>query len=96
MDLDINPTIMVELRNYDTEAYQWLMKVHPHHWARSHFSSPLTPNGTRILEAITTLDSKYHARWNREQKYQVQVPWNDQHVVGMGKKSVLAENGSLL
>nr|KAJ0185876.1 hypothetical protein LSAT_V11C900488930 [Lactuca sativa] len=47
---------------------------------------PLTPTGTRLLEANTGLDSKYHARWNRGQKYQVKGPWNDQHVVDMEKK----------
>nr|KAJ0224071.1 hypothetical protein LSAT_V11C200087730 [Lactuca sativa] len=132
--------VMVELRNYDIEAYQWLLKIPPHHWARSHFSGraisdmllnnlcevfnsklvkgrdkpiisclefireylmkrvcnvmkvlnkcqgPLTPTGTRILESNTTLASKYHARWNGGQKYQVKVPWNDQHVVDMEKR----------
>ncbi|CAI9265013.1 unnamed protein product [Lactuca saligna] len=132
--------VMVELRNYDIEAYQWLLKIPPHHWARSHFSGraisdmllnnlcevfnsklvkgrdkpiisclefireylmkrvcnvmkvlnkcqgPLTPTGTRILEANTTLASKYHARWNGGQKYQVKGPWNDQHVVDMEKR----------
>ncbi|XP_052620870.1 uncharacterized protein LOC111890382 [Lactuca sativa] len=131
---------MVELRNYDIEAYQWLLKIPPHHWARSHFSGraisdmllnnlcevfnsklvkgrdkpiisclefireylmkrvcnvmkvlnkcqgPLTPTGTRILESNTTLASKYHARWNEGQKYQVKGPWNDQHVVDMEKR----------
>nr|KAJ0225993.1 hypothetical protein LSAT_V11C100044920 [Lactuca sativa] len=43
-------------------------------------------NFTRILEANTTLASKYHARWNGGQKYQVKVPWNDQHVVDMDKR----------
>ncbi|CAI9301126.1 unnamed protein product [Lactuca saligna] len=132
--------VMVELRNYDIEAYQWLLKIPPHHWARSHFSGraisdmllnnlcevfnsklvkgrekpiisclefireylmkrvcnvmkvlnkcqgPLTPTGTRILEANITLASKYHARWNGGQKYQVKGPWNDQHVVDMEKR----------
>ncbi|XP_023762311.3 uncharacterized protein LOC111910716 [Lactuca sativa] len=132
--------VMVELKNYDIEAYQWLLKIPPHHWARSHFSGraisdmllnnlcevfnsklvkgrdkpiiiclefireylmkrvcnvmkvlnkcqgPLTPTGTRILEANTTIASKYHARWNGGQKYQVKGPWNDQHVVDMEKR----------
>nr|KAJ0196704.1 hypothetical protein LSAT_V11C700367790 [Lactuca sativa] len=132
--------VMVELRNYDIEAYQWLLKIPPHHWARIHFlgrtisdmllnnlcevfnskhvkgrdkpiisclefireylmkrvcnvmkvlnkcQGPLTPTGTRILEANTTLASKYHARWNGGQKYQVKGPWNDQHVVDMEKR----------
>ncbi|XP_052621593.1 uncharacterized protein LOC128127206 [Lactuca sativa] len=132
--------VMVELRNYDIEAYQWLLKIPPHHWARSHFSGRaisdmllnnlcevfnsklvkgrdkpiinylefireylmkrvcnvmkvlnkcqglLTPTGTRILEANTTLASKYHARWNGGQKYQVKGPWNIQHVVDMEKR----------
>ncbi|CAI9303784.1 unnamed protein product [Lactuca saligna] len=131
--------VMVELRNYEIEAYQWLLKIPPHHWARSHFSGreildmllnnlcevfnsklvqgrdkpiisclefirdylmkrvcnvmkvlnkcqgPLTPTSTRILEANTTLVSKYHAQWNGGQKYQVKSPWNDQHVVDMEK-----------
>nr|KAJ0187703.1 hypothetical protein LSAT_V11C900486270 [Lactuca sativa] len=141
---------MVELRNYDIDTYQWLLKIPPHHWDRSHFSykytltvisvnellgraisdmllnnlcevfnselvkgrdkpiiiyqivpneeslqcdegvkqvsRPLIPTGTRILEANTTLASKYHARWNGGQNYQVKVPWNDQHVVDMGKR----------
>nr|KAJ0185293.1 hypothetical protein LSAT_V11C900488940 [Lactuca sativa] len=47
---------------------------------------PLTPTGTRILEANTTLDSKYHARWIGGQKHHVKGPWNDQHVVDMEKR----------
>ena len=47
---------------------------------------PLTPTGTRILESNTTLASKYHARWNGGEKYQVKGPWNDQHVVDMEKR----------
>nr|KAJ0226599.1 hypothetical protein LSAT_V11C100026480 [Lactuca sativa] len=31
-------TLMREFRSYDMEAYEWLMKIPPNHWARSHFS----------------------------------------------------------
>ncbi|CAI9262009.1 unnamed protein product [Lactuca saligna] len=89
---EFEAVVMVELRNYDIEAYQWLLKIPPHHWYEVIFQvlnkcqGPLTPTGTRILEANTTLASKYHARWNGGQKYQVKGPWNDQHVVDMEKR----------
>ena len=30
--------IMKDLSIFDKEAYEWLLKIAPHHWARSHFS----------------------------------------------------------
>lgn len=47
---------------------------------------PLTPAATKIMETNTTSASKYTARFNGSDKYQVQGPWQDQHVVDMGKR----------
>ena len=33
--------IMKDLSIFDKEAYEWLLKIAPHHWARSHFSGIL-------------------------------------------------------
>ncbi|KAL4578998.1 hypothetical protein LXL04_015133 [Taraxacum kok-saghyz] len=30
--------LMMEFSNFDNEAYLWLKKIPPHHWARSHFT----------------------------------------------------------
>ncbi|KAL4592504.1 hypothetical protein LXL04_005502 [Taraxacum kok-saghyz] len=77
--------IMNDLSIFDKEAYKWLLKIALHHWARSHFSGPLTPTGNRLLEANSSLASQYRATWNGGQKYQVEGFQNDQHVVDMGK-----------
>lgn len=34
--------VMKELSEYDKEAYDWLIKIPPHHWARSHFTGKTT------------------------------------------------------
>ncbi|KAL4582259.1 hypothetical protein LXL04_006803 [Taraxacum kok-saghyz] len=44
-------------------------------------TGPLTPTATSILEANTSHASKYKARWNGGDKYQVTGVWQDQHVV---------------
>ncbi|KAL4587707.1 hypothetical protein LXL04_000581 [Taraxacum kok-saghyz] len=127
---------------YDKAASDWLKKIPPKQWARSHFTGraitdillnnlcevglsfwdggssklidgrdnpiigsleyirqylmkricnimkvmdnatgPLTPTATSILEANTSHASKYKARWNGGDKYQVTGVWQDQHVV---------------
>jgi len=48
---------------------------------------PLTPSATKIMDNNTTNASQYTARWNGSDKYQVQGPWQDQHVVDMGQRS---------
>ncbi|KAI3709655.1 hypothetical protein L2E82_39421 [Cichorium intybus] len=47
---------------------------------------PLTPSASKIFEQNTTAAAQYTATWNGSDKYQVQGPWQDQHVVDMGKK----------
>nr|KAJ0212532.1 hypothetical protein LSAT_V11C400171720 [Lactuca sativa] len=44
-------TLMREFRSYDVEAYEWLMKIHPHHWARSHFSDMLLNNLCEVFNS---------------------------------------------
>ncbi|CAI9262195.1 unnamed protein product [Lactuca saligna] len=132
--------LMKAFSEYDIEAYEWLKKIPPQHWARSHFTgrpitdmllnnlcevfnskliegrdkpiitcleyireymmkricnvikvqqkcaSPLTPTATKIMESNTTNASNYIARWNSSDKYEVQGPWQDQHVVDMGQR----------
>ncbi|KAL4556193.1 hypothetical protein LXL04_038836 [Taraxacum kok-saghyz] len=126
---------MSEFSSYDKAASEWLKKIPPKQWARSHFTGraitdillnnlcevfnsklidgrdkpiigcleyirqylmkricnvmkvmdkttgPLTPTATSILEANTSHASKYKARWNGGDKYQVTGVWQDQHVV---------------
>nr|KAJ0207047.1 hypothetical protein LSAT_V11C500244150 [Lactuca sativa] len=47
---------------------------------------PLTPTTTKIMETNTTNASNYIASWNSSNKYEVQGPWQDQHVVDMGQR----------
>ena len=47
---------------------------------------PLTPIATKLLETNTTNASQYITRWNGSDKYEVQGPWQDQHVVDMGQR----------
>ena len=49
-------------------------------------AGPLTPTTTKIMETNTTNASNYIARWNSSDKYEVQGPWQDQHVVDMGQR----------
>ena len=35
---------MDDLKNYKKEAYEWLCKIPPHHWSRSHFSGKIIFN----------------------------------------------------
>ncbi|CAI9261197.1 unnamed protein product [Lactuca saligna] len=44
---------------------------------------PLTPSATKIMEKNVNWASQYTVRWNGSDKYQVQGPWQDQHVVDM-------------
>ncbi|XP_023733098.1 uncharacterized protein LOC111880918 [Lactuca sativa] len=44
---------------------------------------PLTPSATKIMEKNVNWASQYIVRWNGSDKYQVQGPWQDQHVVDM-------------
>ena len=47
---------------------------------------PLTPTGTRLLEANASLASQYKATWNGGDKYGVEGFQTDQHVVDMSKR----------
>ncbi|KAL4555620.1 hypothetical protein LXL04_038244 [Taraxacum kok-saghyz] len=44
---------------------------------------PLTPTATKWLDSYCEMAKEYTARWNGGNKYQVQGPWEDQHVVDM-------------
>ncbi|KAL7609296.1 uncharacterized protein LOC122197548 [Lactuca sativa] len=44
---------------------------------------PLTPSATKIMEKNVNWASQYTVRWNGSDKYQVQGPWQDEHVVDM-------------
>ncbi|CAI9283812.1 unnamed protein product [Lactuca saligna] len=44
---------------------------------------PLTPSTIKIMEKNVNWASQYTVRWNGSDKYQVQGPWQDQHVVDM-------------
>ncbi|CAI9295179.1 unnamed protein product [Lactuca saligna] len=137
---------MQQFSSYDVEAYNWLKKIPPQHWARSHFTGravsdmllnnlcevfnsklieerdkplitclecireymmkricnvikvqkkcvgPLTPSAIKIMEKNVNWASQYTVRWNGSDKYQVQGPWQDQHVVDMVERGALARN----
>nr|KAJ0225319.1 hypothetical protein LSAT_V11C100031470 [Lactuca sativa] len=88
--------VMVELKNYDIEAYQWLLKIPPHHWARSHFSrraisDMLLNNLCEVFNSklVKGRDKPIISCLEFIREYlmkRVKGPWNDQHVVDMEKK----------
>jgi hypothetical protein len=51
--------------------------------AQSKCVGPLTPTATKLLDGYCEMAKEYTARWNGGNKYQVQGPWEDQHVVDM-------------
>ncbi|KAL4588918.1 hypothetical protein LXL04_001818 [Taraxacum kok-saghyz] len=44
---------------------------------------PLTPTATKWLDSYCEMAKEYTTRWNGGNKYQVQGPWENQHVVDM-------------
>nr|KAJ0217988.1 hypothetical protein LSAT_V11C300147840 [Lactuca sativa] len=44
-------TLMREFRSYDVEAYEWIMKIPPHHCARSHLSDMLLNNLCEVFNS---------------------------------------------
>ena len=45
--------VMNELSIFDNRAYEWLLKIPAHHWARSHFSGMLaSPNSLYLIMFI--------------------------------------------
>ncbi|GJT00946.1 FAR1-related sequence 10 [Tanacetum coccineum] len=59
---------MGKLKNLDEGAYEYLQKIPPQHWSRSHFSGrahcPLTPAATKLFEAIKYKATFYTVLWN--------------------------------
>ncbi|CAI9284036.1 unnamed protein product [Lactuca saligna] len=55
---------------------------------------PLTPSATKIMEKNVNWASQYTARWNGSDKYQVEGPWQDQHVVDMLKDYAVLGSGN--
>lgn len=49
-------------------------------------TGPLTPFGSKVLDANISAASQYVAKWNGLHKYQVKGPWHDQHVVDMRQR----------
>nr|KAJ0227985.1 hypothetical protein LSAT_V11C100023200 [Lactuca sativa] len=141
---------MRECSNYDKEACEWLRKIPPKHWSRSHFTGreisgillnnlcevfnskiiegrdkpiigcleyirqylmkricnvmkvmdkakgPLTPTATTILDVNKSHASRYIARWNGGEKYQVTGAWQDQHVVDVRNNTCTCRKWELI
>ncbi|GJV21255.1 hypothetical protein Tco_1370275 [Tanacetum coccineum] len=70
---------MEEMKNHNLEAYEWLRKIPPQHWARSHFTGREKSN----ILLITCVE------WNGSDLYQVTCPWGDQFVVNLSERSLI-------
>jgi hypothetical protein len=46
---------MQDLKNFNSEAHDWISKIPPEHWSRSHFSGQLFIQSV-VLENIVTLN----------------------------------------
>ncbi|GJW61278.1 mutator type transposase [Tanacetum coccineum] len=67
-----------DMKNHLLEAYEWLRKIPPQHWARSHFTGREKSN---IL-----LNNLCEVEWNGSDLYQVTCPWGDQFVVNLSER----------
>ncbi|GJW48108.1 mutator type transposase [Tanacetum coccineum] len=88
---------MEEMKNHNIEAYEWLRKIPPQHWARSHFlgrakSNILLNNMCEVLNRQLAA-AKLKVDWNGSDLYQVSCPWGDQFVVNMIERD-MASNGT--
>ncbi|GJS46048.1 hypothetical protein Tco_0596169 [Tanacetum coccineum] len=61
---------MDELKAYNIKAYEWLKKIRAENWSRSHFSGPLTPAATKIINKIKEASVNYIVDWNGLDLYQ--------------------------
>nr|KAJ0187464.1 hypothetical protein LSAT_V11C900468320 [Lactuca sativa] len=78
---------MEKLKKLNNDAYEWLKQILPQSWARSHFTGPLTPTATTILDKIKSKAEQYVATFCGAGKYQVVGPWQDQCIVDVGQQS---------
>ncbi|GJS83998.1 mutator type transposase [Tanacetum coccineum] len=84
---------MAELKSFNSDAYDWLMKIPAEQWSKGHFSvvqkviaktvGLLTPSVTKLFDAIKEKATEYIVQWNRGFLYQVTGPYKDQYVVNM-------------
>ncbi|KAL4582907.1 hypothetical protein LXL04_007468 [Taraxacum kok-saghyz] len=65
------------IREYMMKRIRNVVKV------QSKCVGPLTPTATKWLDSYCEMAKEYTARWNGGNKYHVQGPWEDQHVVDM-------------
>ncbi|GJV89341.1 hypothetical protein Tco_1533279 [Tanacetum coccineum] len=87
---------MEEMKNHNLEAYEWLRKIPPQHWASSkrQFSGRDKPiilvriiRGLPYEEKLAT--AKLKVEWNGSDLYQVTCPWGDQFVVNLSERSLI-------
>ncbi|GJU66133.1 mutator type transposase [Tanacetum coccineum] len=84
---------MEEMKNHNLEAYEWLRKIPPQHWARQLLDGRDKPIitcleyiGIPYEENCECSEGARQVEWNGSDLYQVTCPWGDQFVVNLSER----------